>query len=68
MDAIRAGSDFIPALSLVAIADDGSVLGHVLVSRVTFQADREGARPEPALALAPLAVLPPMPRTASRRP
>ncbi len=59
VDAIRAGSDFIPALSLVAVANDGSVLGHVLVSRVAFLADREGARPEPALALAPLAVLPP---------
>jgi len=30
VDAIRAGAGFIPALSLVAVAPDGSVLGHVL--------------------------------------
>ncbi|HEX7197074.1 MAG TPA: N-acetyltransferase [Candidatus Limnocylindria bacterium] len=59
VDAIRAGADFIPGLSLVAAVSDGTVLGHVLVSRIGFLPDREGARPDAALALAPLAVLPP---------
>ena len=34
VDAIRTGPTFIPELSLVAVTDDGSVLGHVLLSRV----------------------------------
>jgi putative acetyltransferase len=59
VDAIRAGADFIPELSRVAVAADGSVLGHVLVSRVAFEPETaEGSRGS-ALALAPLAVLPP---------
>lgn len=58
VDAIRSGPDFIPGLSLVAITDDGSVLGHVLVSRVAFEPD-DGAGRVDVLALAPLAVLPP---------
>ena len=58
VDAIRAGADFLPELSLVAVAADGSVLGHVLVSRVGFEPDGAGPRRD-ALALAPLAVLPP---------
>lgn len=58
VDAIRSGPDFLPELSLVAATDDGSVLGHILVSRVTFRPD--GAEhAEDVLALAPLAVLPP---------
>ena len=59
VDAIRAGPDFIPELSLVAVASDGSVLGHILVSRVSFEPDVAGATRRDALALAPLAVLPP---------
>jgi putative acetyltransferase len=58
VDAIRSGPDFIPELSLVAVADDGSILGHILVSRVGFEPDEGGPRAE-VLALAPLAVLPP---------
>jgi putative acetyltransferase len=58
VDAIRSGPEFIPALSLVAVADDGSVFGHVLVSRVGFEPDDGGPRID-VLALAPLAVLPP---------
>jgi putative acetyltransferase len=58
VDAIRAGADFLPELSLVAVAADGSVLGHILVSRVGFEPDAGGPRRD-ALALAPLAVLPP---------
>lgn len=58
VDAIRSGPDFIPGLSLVAVTDDGSVLGHVLVSRVAFEPD-DGTDRVDVLALAPLAVLPP---------
>lgn len=58
VDAIRAGADFVPELSLVAISPDGSVLGHVLVSRVAFDPEPEGSPRVDALALAPLAVLP----------
>jgi putative acetyltransferase len=58
VDAIRSGSDYFPDLSLVAVAGDGSVLGHVLVSRVGFEPDGGGPRVD-VLALAPLAVLPP---------
>lgn len=59
VDAIRSGPDFIPELSLVAVADDGSVLGHILLSRVRFEPHEETAAAEDVLALAPLAVLPP---------
>ena len=58
VDAIRAGADFIPELSLVAVAADGSVLGHVLVSKVAFQPEGPDAPRGHVLALAPLAVLP----------
>jgi putative acetyltransferase len=59
VDAIRAGADFIPDLSLVAVAADGSVLGHVLISRVAFGPEAAEEPRVHALALAPLAVLPP---------
>lgn len=59
VDAIRSGPDFIPELSLVAATEDGSVLGHILVSRVTFLPDQDAEARQDALALAPLAVLPP---------
>jgi len=58
VDAIRSGADFIRELSLVAVATDGSVLGHVLVSRIGFDEDGAASRLD-VLALAPLAVLPP---------
>src|SRR3990170_5608189 len=59
VDAVRSGADFVPELSLVAVTDDGSVLGHVLVSRVAFDPASDGSVRQDALALAPLAVLPP---------
>ena len=59
VDAVRSGADFVPELSLVAATGDGSVLGHVLVSRVAFDPAPEGSVRQDALALAPLAVLPP---------
>ena len=59
VDAVRAGADFIPELSLVAVAPDGSVLAHILISRVGFEPDAVGSPRRFALALAPLAVLPP---------
>jgi putative acetyltransferase len=58
VDAIRSGPDFIPELSLVAATGDGSVLGHVLVSRIGFEEEEFAVRGD-VLALAPLAVLPP---------
>lgn len=58
VDAVRASPGFIPDLSLVAVTEDGSVLGHVMISLVAFApADRDG--PAEVLALAPVAVLPP---------
>ena len=59
VDAIRAGADFLPELSLVAVAPDGSVLGHILISRVGYEPQAEDSPRQDALALAPLAVLPP---------
>jgi putative acetyltransferase len=58
VDAIRSGPNFIPDLSLVAVATDGSVLGHVLVSRIGFEEEAYAVRGD-VLALGPLAVLPP---------
>ena len=58
VDAIRSGPDFIPELSLVAATGDGSVLGHILLSRIGFEEEEYTARGD-VLALAPLAVLPP---------
>lgn len=59
VDAVRASAGFIPELSLVAVADDESVLGHIMLSLVGFDPDREDAPRHDVLALAPLAVLPP---------
>src|SRR4030095_13032847 len=54
VDALRADPAFVPELSLVAVEGD-DVVGHVLFTLVTV---RDGAVASPALALAPLAVLP----------
>jgi putative acetyltransferase len=59
VDAIRSGPDFLPELSLVAATDDGSILGHVLVSRVVLERDDPQLPRTEVLALAPIAVLPP---------
>lgn len=59
VDAVRASAGFVPELSLVAVADDGSVLGHIMVSRVEFEPDESDTPRGEVLALAPLAVLPP---------
>lgn len=59
VDTIRAGANFVPDLSLVAVTGDGSVLGHVLVSRVELAPAADEAARMPVLALAPIAVLPP---------
>ena len=59
MDAIRAGAGFVPELSLVAVAPDDSVLGHILISVVGFEPERGESAGGSALALAPLSVLPP---------
>ena len=54
VEALRASADFAAALSLVAI-DDGRVVGHILFSGIHI---RTVERLLPALALAPVAVLP----------
>jgi putative acetyltransferase len=58
VDTIRSSAHFVPELSLVAVTDDGSVLGHVLISRVELQPIGDGAARIPVLALAPIGVLP----------
>ena len=51
VERIRASDHFVPELSLLAEEEDGSVIGHVLLSYVSLAG-------EPVLALAPMAVLP----------
>lgn len=55
VEAIRDTPGFIPALSLVA-ERDGRVVGHILFSRIAIRTDK--GQEVPALALAPVAVLP----------
>jgi putative acetyltransferase len=52
--AIRASTSFIPELSLVA-ENNGGIIGHILFSRIHIQSGKEQI---PALALAPMAVVP----------
>lgn len=59
VDTLRSGATFIPELSLVAVTGDGSILGHVLISRIELDPGIDGAARIPVLALAPIAVLPP---------
>lgn len=54
VDAIRNSTGFIPELSLVA-EQNSQIVGHILISRIHIQTENG---PLPALALAPLAVLP----------
>jgi putative acetyltransferase len=54
VDALRGSDGFIPGLSLVA-EKSGKVVGHILFSPIKIR-DQKGATP--ALALAPMAVLP----------
>jgi putative acetyltransferase len=51
VDELRASTAWLPRLSLVAIAADGALVGHVLCTRGSVEA-------APALALGPLSVLP----------
>jgi len=55
VDALRLSSAFIPELSLVAL-DGSQVMGHILFTRIIV---RGGSQAHDALALAPMAVLPP---------
>jgi putative acetyltransferase len=57
VDAIRSSTWYVPEGSLVAVTEDGSVLGHVLLSQATIEPD--GGPATEVLAIAPLAVLPP---------
>ncbi len=54
VDAIRALDAFVPGLSLVAELD-GQVVGHILFSRIHIATEKGNI---PAIALAPMAVLP----------
>lgn len=54
IDAIRGSDGFIPALSLAA-EKNGQIVGHILFSQVKIKGPSGAA---PALALAPMAVLP----------
>jgi putative acetyltransferase len=54
VDALRASSEFVPELSLVAV-DAPRIVGHILFSGIRI---RTAERMIPALALAPVAVLP----------
>jgi putative acetyltransferase len=51
VDELRAGNDWLPALSLVAVNSDGDLVGHVLCTRGYVDS-------APVLALGPLAVHP----------
>jgi putative acetyltransferase len=57
VDTVRSSPWFVPELSLVAVTDDRSVLGHVLISQIDLQ-PADGAAQIEVLALAPIAVLP----------
>ncbi|RUR79235.1 GNAT family N-acetyltransferase [Chlorogloeopsis fritschii PCC 9212] len=54
VDKIRNSENFIPELSLMAV-ENGKVLGHILFNRIFIEASQQTL---PALALAPLAVIP----------
>ncbi len=58
VDAIRSSGAFVPELSQVAVTEDGSVLGHVLLSHIDLRLDEADAPRLSVLALAPIAVLP----------
>jgi putative acetyltransferase len=53
VDVLRAAGDHVPELTLVARLDDGTIAGHVVLSRATIEPDDH-----PALGLGPLAVAP----------
>lgn len=57
VDAVRSSAGFIADLSLVAVTEEGSVLGHVMVSLVAFEPEVHAEPRRDALALAPVAVL-----------
>jgi putative acetyltransferase len=58
IDLIRRSEHFEPELSLVAEDDDGTIVGHVLFSRIGF----DGTGPDEVYSLAPLAVHPDLQR------
>ena len=54
---LRAGEGYLPDLSLVAV-EGGSVVGHLMLTLVTFVPDEEGRAEVPVLSMAPVGVLP----------
>jgi putative acetyltransferase len=57
VDNLRASDAFIPELSLVALAGDGRIIGHLLISWVELLDDASDTSRR-VLSIAPLAVLP----------
>jgi putative acetyltransferase len=57
VDNLRASNAFIPELSLVAVAPDMRIVGHLMITWVDLVDDATGAS-RPVLSIAPLAVLP----------
>ena len=55
VERLRKSEAYIPELSLVAETDDEQIVGHILLSRVTIE---DADTVFPALAVAPLSVLP----------
>jgi putative acetyltransferase len=55
VEAIRQSSSFIPQLSLVAVKNDGEVIGHILFSLISIETEKGYI---PTIGLAPMAVKP----------
>jgi putative acetyltransferase len=59
VEAIRQSSSFIPPLSLVAVKNDGEIIGHILFSSISIETENGEIS---TLALSPMAVKPPYQR------
>ncbi len=55
VDRLRKTASFIPELSLVAYLDDGTIVGHILMTETTIEDDGKSYK---SLVLAPVSVLP----------
>jgi len=55
IERLRKSESFIPELSMVACLNDGTVVGHILMTKITIEGEDHS---HPSLALAPVSVLP----------
>ncbi|PTN03795.1 GNAT family N-acetyltransferase [Mangrovibacterium marinum] len=55
IERLRQSPSFVPELSMVACLDDGTIVGHILLTKITIE-DQE--KSYPSLVLAPVSVLP----------